>query len=85
MPKIMKKLAKYDYIEKRKEILINNADIEGKARNALLNIIVVEEYEKLKGLKNELKKIQDERDFILRDVNIADGKLKLLDRSRMRF
>ena len=28
--------------------------------------------EKLKGLKNELKKIQDERDFILRDVNIAD-------------
>ena len=28
--------------------------------------------EKLKGLKNELKKIQDEQDFILRDVNIAD-------------
>ena len=41
--------------------------------------------EKLKDLKNELKKIQDERDFILRDVNIADGKLKLLDRSRMSF
>lgn len=42
------KLAKYDYIEKRKEILINNAEIERKARNALLNKIVVEEYEKLK-------------------------------------
>ena len=41
--------------------------------------------EKLKDLKNELKKTQDERDFILRDVNIADGKLKLLDRSRMSF
>ena len=41
--------------------------------------------EKLKDFKNELKKSQDERDFILRDVNIADGKLKLLDRSRMSF
>jgi len=41
--------------------------------------------EKLKGLNNELKKSQEELDFILRDVTIADGKLISLDRSRMSF
>ena len=39
----------------------------------------------LKGLKSELKKRNDERDAILKQVTIVNNKLTTLDRSRMSF